>query len=251
MYYHVLTSMLWSMLVEDLGLSFNSFEGAIPSEIGCLASLGMCICGYVWLLTGSSQCTGLLMVISCSCVLYRTFRHCSKSACHQLHPDRIWETSKSSWVFLLQQSMQPRSFLQLCIAHSHFNLQTFFSLEHLYLLETGIAGTLPNELGSCTSLGTSVIVVSGEHSQTVKLTLPFCAQKNCGWADCVSLEKYRVNWEIWHALVSRWLLVVTRGNHLQIVSRFSFVFVIRLSTRWRLWFQWYYTWSNLFDRESR
>ena len=57
----------------------------------------------------------------------------------------------------------------------------FFSLERLYLTGTaGIDGTLPTELGLCTSLGTSVIVVSGEHSQTVNLTIPFSAQNNCG-----------------------------------------------------------------------
>jgi hypothetical protein len=65
-----------------------------------------------------------------------------------------------------------------------------------------------------------VIVVSGEHSQTVKLTLPLSEQNDWSCAVRCCQGKYRVNWAICRSLVSGWLLVMTR-NHLQIISRFS------------------------------
>jgi hypothetical protein len=45
-------------------------------------------------------------------------------------------------------------FSSILLTRISFDELIFFSLERLYLTGTGISGTLPTELGLCTSLGT-------------------------------------------------------------------------------------------------
>jgi hypothetical protein len=128
---------------------------------------------------------------------------------------------KSFVSFLLQESMQPHSFLQV-YPHSHFIPRThFFSLGHLVLAGTEISGTLPTELGLCTSLGTLLWSVGSTPIHSVKLTLPpLSAQSDWTCTPRFCQGKYRMNWAIYQDLVSGWLLVVTR-KHLQTVSHCS------------------------------